>query len=124
MRGASHQPAFMGSCLTSMAPYDWANGGSVNVSLTWWVWNEMKYILFNIIYIDLQQLQVIPEKKNTRKTYKVPNIHENSWKKYKENKIVKECLRWINLWVVSRDKCNNGIKRENPTGNLSIINRA
>ena len=25
---------------------------------------------------------------------------------------------------VSRDKWNNGIKRENPTGNLSIINRA
>ena len=35
IRGASHQAAFMGSCLTSMAPYDWANGGSVNVSLTW-----------------------------------------------------------------------------------------
>ena len=27
----------------------------------------MKYILFNIIYIDLQQLQVIPEKKKHKK---------------------------------------------------------
>ena len=43
----------------------------------------MKYILFNIIYIDLQQLQVIPEKKNTRKTYKVPNIHEKNIKRVK-----------------------------------------
>ena len=43
--------------------------------------------------------------------------------KYKESKIVKKCLRCINLQVVSRDKCNNGIKRENSTGNLSIINR-
>ena len=48
VRGASHQPAFMGSCptishmcfpclpgsgwtLCSMAPCDWANGGSVGV---------------------------------------------------------------------------------------------
>ena len=45
-------------------------------------------------------------------------------KKYKENKIVKKCLRWINLLVVSRVKCNNGIKRENSTGSLSIIKRA
>ena len=45
-------------------------------------------------------------------------------KKYKESKIVKKCLRWINLLVVSRDKCNNGIKRKNPTRSLSIINRA
>ena len=54
VRGASHQPAFMGSCLTishiwkpclpnskwvkalySMAPYEWVNGGSVDVFLTW-----------------------------------------------------------------------------------------
>ena len=41
----------------------------------------------------------------------------------KEGKIVKKCLRWINLLVVSRDKCNNGIKRENLFGNLSMINR-
>ena len=45
-------------------------------------------------------------------------------KKYKESKIVKKCLGWINLLVVSRGKCNNGIKRENSTGSLSIINRA
>ena len=44
--------------------------------------------------------------------------------KYKENKIVKKCLRWINLLVVSRGKCNNDIKKENSTGSLSIINRA
>ena len=31
-------------------------------------------------------------------------------KKYKESKIVKKCLGWINLLVVSRGKCNNGIK--------------
>ena len=45
-------------------------------------------------------------------------------KKYKESNIVKKCLGWINLLVVSRGKCNNDIKRENPTGSLSIINRA
>ena len=45
-------------------------------------------------------------------------------KKYKGNKIVKKCLRWINLLVVSRGKCNNDIKRENSAGSLSIINRA
>ena len=45
-------------------------------------------------------------------------------KKYKESNIVKKCLGWINLLVVSRGKCNNGIKRENSTGSLSIINRA
>ena len=41
-------------------------------------------------------------------------------KKYKESKIVKKCLGWINLLVVSRGKCNNGIKRENSTESLSI----
>ena len=30
----------------------------------------MKYILFNIIYIDLQQFQVIPEKKTQEKLIK------------------------------------------------------
>ena len=40
------------------------------------------------------------------------------------SKIVKKCLRSINLQVVSKDKCNNGIKREKSTGNLSIIYRA
>ena len=43
---------------------------------------------------------------------------------YKESKIVKKCLGWINLLVVSRGKCNNGIKRENSTGSLSIIKEA
>ena len=33
---------------------------------------------------------------------------------------MKKCLGWINLLVVSRGKCNNGIKRENSTGSLSI----
>ena len=42
---------------------------------------------------------------------------------YKECKIVKKCFGWINLLVVSRGKCDNGIKRENSTGSLSIINR-
>ena len=42
-------------------------------------------------------------------------------KKYKESKIVKKCLGWINLLVVSRGKCNNDIKRENSTGSSSII---
>ena len=44
--------------------------------------------------------------------------------KYKESKIVKKCLGWINLLVVSRGKCNNGIKGENSTGSLPTINRA
>ena len=44
-------------------------------------------------------------------------------KKYKESKIVKKCLGWINLLVVSRGKFNNGIKRENSTGVVSIINK-
>ena len=38
--------------------------------------------------------------------------------------IVKKCFRWINLQVVSRDKCSNGIKKENSTKNLSITNKA
>ena len=42
---------------------------------------------------------------------------------YKERKIMKKRLRWINLLVVSRGKCNNDIKRENSAGILSIINR-
>ena len=45
-------------------------------------------------------------------------------KKYKESRFVNKCLGWINLSVVSRGKCNNGIKRENSTGNFSIMNRA
>ena len=77
---------------------------------------------WNILFLTkLQQIQVIPEKKKHKKTYKLSNIHDE--KKYKESKIVKKCLGWINLLVVSRGKCNNGIKRENSTGSLSIINR-
>ena len=77
----------------------------------------MKYILFNKIYNNFKKyLQT-----KLKETYKLSNIHD---KKYKESKIVKKCLGWINLLVVSRGKCNNGIKRENPTGSLSIINRA
>ena len=45
-------------------------------------------------------------------------------KKYKESKIVKKSLRWINLLVGFRNKCNIDIERENSTGSLSIINRA
>ena len=80
----------------------------------------MKYILFNKIYKNLPQSQVIPQKHNTRKliNYIPTNIHD---KKYKGNKIVKKCLRWKNILVVSKDKCNNGIKRQNSTGNLSTI---
>ena len=43
-------------------------------------------------------------------------------KKYKESKTVKKFLVLINLLVVSRGKCNNGIKMENSTESLSIIN--
>ena len=45
-------------------------------------------------------------------------------KNYKESKIVKKCLGWINLLAVCRGKCNNDIERENSTGSLSVINRA
>ena len=44
-------------------------------------------------------------------------------KKYKESTIVKKYLGCINLLVVSRGKCNNGIKKGNSTGSLSIIKR-
>ena len=37
---------------------------------------------------------------------------------------MEKCLGWINLLVVSSGKCNNGIKRENFTGSLSIIKEA
>ena len=52
-----------------MMPYDWANGGSFDVFFFVMVSiksNEMKYILFNKIYINLQQFQVIPENKTQR----------------------------------------------------------
>ena len=58
------------------------------------------------------------------KLNKLLNIHDKKDDKDKESKIVKKYPRWINLLVVSKDKCNNGIKRNNSTGNLSIINRA
>ena len=53
----------------------------------------MKYIPFNKIYKNLQQFQVIPENK-TQENYIPTNIHDN---KYKETKIVKKFLRWINI---------------------------
>ena len=46
--------------------------------------------------------------------YKLPNISD---KKDKES-FLKKYLRWINLKVVSKDKCINGIKNENSTGNF------
>ena len=45
-------------------------------------------------------------------------------KKYKESKIVRKYLGWKNLLAVSKGKCNNGIKKGNSTGSLSIIKRA
>ena len=39
-------------------------------------------------------------------------------KKIKKSKIVEKYLRGINLQVVSKDKCINGIKRENSAGNF------
>ena len=74
----------------------------------------MKYILFNIIYNNFRQYL----KTKPKETYELSNIHDK--KKYKESKIVKKWLGWINLLVVSRGKCNNGIKRENSTESLSI----
>ena len=38
-------------------------------------------------------------------------------KKNKEKKIVKKYLRWINLYIVFKDKCNKDVKSENSTGN-------
>ena len=66
-------------------------------------WNEIKYIFLI---------------KFTGNTWK-----QNRRKLIKERKIMKKCLGWINLLVVSRGKCNNDIKRENSTEILSIINR-
>ena len=43
----------------------------------------MKYSLFNKIYINLQQFQVIPEKKKHKETYKVPNICDKNINKAK-----------------------------------------
>ena len=54
------------------------------------------------------------------KTRKLINYLIFMIRKYKESKIVKKCLRWINLLVVSRGKCNNGIKRENSTKSSRI----
>ena len=36
----------------------------------------------------------------------------------KISKIVRKYLKWINLQVVSKDKCVNGIKRGSSTGNF------
>ena len=53
-----------------MTPYDWANGGSFGVFFFFVMVsiksNKMKYILFNKIYINLEQFQVIPENKTQR----------------------------------------------------------
>ena len=49
-----------------------------------------------------------------KEIHKLPNIHH----KKDKSKIVKKYLRWINLFVVSKDKCISGIKRENSTGNF------
>ena len=50
----------------------------------------------------------MPAKQNTRKltNYLIFMIKI----KYKESKIVKKCLGWINLLVVSRGKCNMALK--------------
>ena len=70
--------------------------------------NEMKLNVFFLIKFTI--ISSNTRKQNTRKLLNyMPNIHD---KKYKESKIVEKCLGWINLLVVSRDKCNNGIKRE------------
>ena len=57
----------------------------------------MKYILFNKIYINLQQFQVLPENKTQGNfiSYLIFMIKEDH--KNKESKFVKKCLRWINL---------------------------
>ena len=59
--------------------------------------NEMKYILFNKIYMNLQQFQLIPENKTQGDliNYLIFTIKKGD--KDKESKIVKECLRQINL---------------------------
>ena len=60
----------------------------------------MKYTFLNKIYINLQQFQVIPKNKTQGNLINyIPNIDDKKDDKYKESKIVKKCLRWINLQV-------------------------
>ena len=85
----------------------------------------MKWNIFFLIKITyIYTISGNNWKQNTRKLNKLSNIHDKKDNKDKESKIVNSCLRWINPYIVSKDKCNNGIKRESSTGNLSIINRA
>ena len=62
--------------------------------------------------MNLQQFQLIPENKTQGDliNYLIFTIKKGD--KDKESKIVKECLRQINLQVVSKDQCNNGTKRK------------
>ena len=71
-------------------------------------WNEIKWNIFFLI--KFITISGNTWKQDTRKltNYLIFKIE----KKYKESKIVKKCLGSINLLVVSRGKCNNGIKRE------------
>ena len=57
----------------------------------------MKYILFNKIYMNLQQFQLIPENKTQGDliNYLIFMIRKDD--KDKESKIVKKCLRQIKL---------------------------
>ena len=62
------------------------------------MFNKMKYIFLNKIYINLQQFQVIPKNKTQGSLINyIPNVHDKKDDKDKESKIVKKCLRWINL---------------------------
>ena len=71
----------------------------------------MKWNIF--FFIKFTTISGNTWKQNTRK---LSNILDNIYIYiyiyiYKESKIVKKCLGWINLLVVSRGKCNNGSKR-------------
>ena len=102
------------SCMTWIGSiYPWVTSISSSTK-----YNEMKWNISFLIKFTTNSGNTW--KQNTRKliNYLIFMI-----KKYKESKIVKKCLRWINLLVVSGGKCSNGIKRENSTGSLWIINR-
>ena len=74
--------------------------------------NEMKWNVFFLI--KFATISGNTWKQNTRKLINYPIFMIK--KIYKESKIMKKCFGWINLLVVSRDKCNNGIKREKIPG--------
>ena len=80
-------------------------------------WN----VFFGKIIINLQQFQVAPENK-TQGNFQTNLI--SRIKKKKQAKLEVKDLGWINLYVVSKDKCSNDHKRGISTGNLSVINRA